>query len=184
MREKGLTVALYGGSFDPPHIAHIAIINALCELNFLDKVIVMPTFLNPFKSHFTAPAELRLKWLRDIFAETQDVEISSFEVDLGQKTPTITTVEYLLTSYEKIYVVIGADNLASLNKWSHFDELAKKVTFIIATRDDIEVPTNFIKLFINEKVSSSDLRKKMNIQNLPKKNALEIMQYYKEHNAK
>jgi nicotinate-nucleotide adenylyltransferase len=177
------TVALYGGSFDPPHIAHIAIIEALCELTFLDKVVVMPTFLNPFKSKFTAPAKLRLQWLRDIFKNSKKIEINSFEVDLGEKTPTITTVNHLLENYEKVYVVIGADNLASLEKWYHYDELKSKVTFIVATRDDIEVPSNFIKLHIDEKVSSSDLRKKMNIESLPEQKALEIMQYYKENNA-
>ncbi len=184
MRKKDLSVALYGGSFDPPHIAHIAIVNALCNLNFLDKVIVMPTFLNPFKSNTTAPAELRLEWLRDIFEHSKNVEVSSYEVDLGVKTPTITTVNHLLDSYKKIYVVIGADNLKSLKMWSQFEELENKVKFIVATRDNIDIPSNFIQLPIDLKSSSTELRKKMNIQDLPEKNALKIMQYYKEQNAK
>jgi len=178
------TVALYGGSFDPPHIAHEAIVKALREEDFIDEVVVMPTFLNPFKSEFTAPAPLRLRWLREIFHDCENVKVSSFEVDLGKKTPSIETVEYLLQSYEKVYLVIGADNLATLNAWHRFEELKEKVTFIVATRAGLEVPKNYIKLIIDENVSSSQLRKNMDAKKLPKRNAAEIKQYYKENNAK
>lgn len=178
------TVALYGGSFDPPHIAHIAIVQALREKDFIDEVLVMPTFLNPFKSEFTAPASLRLKWLKEIFSEYKDVKVSSFEVDLGKKTPSIETVEYLLKSYSKIYLVIGADNLASLSSWHRYNELEKKVTFIVATREKIEIPRKYLKLIIDEDISSSQLRQKIDINKLPRQNAKEIKQYYKENNAK
>jgi len=80
------TIALYGGSFDPPHLGHEAIVKALRELDFIEKVVVMPTFLNPFKESFTAPAELRLQWLKKIFSSYKDVEVSSYEVDLKKKS--------------------------------------------------------------------------------------------------
>lgn len=178
------TVALYGGSFDPPHIAHVAIVKALREKEYIDKVVVMPTFLNPFKSEFTAPASLRLKWLREIFTNYNDVEVSSFEVDLGKKTPSIETVNYLLQTYSKIYLVIGADNLASLSSWHRYNELEKKVTFIVASREKIEIPNSYLTLIIDEDISSSKLRESMNIHKLPRQNAKEIEQYYKENNGK
>lgn len=144
----------------------------------------MPTFLNPFKSAFTAPAQLRLKWLKEIFEPYEDVIVSSFEVDLGKKTPTITTVEYLLKSYEKVYLVIGADNLASLESWHRFRELKEKVTFIVASRGEIEIPSAYIKLSIYKTVSSTLLRNEIDINQLSKPNAREIAQFYKDKNAK
>jgi nicotinate-nucleotide adenylyltransferase len=144
----------------------------------------MPTFLNPFKSAFTAPAQLRLAWLREIFKPYEDVIVSSFEVDLGTKTPTITTVEYLLESYEKVYLVIGADNLASLESWHRFSELKEKVTFIVASRDETEIPSQYIKLPIDIAVSSTLLRNEINIEQLPKRLAGEIAHFYKDKNAK
>ena len=143
----------------------------------------MPTFLNPFKSTSTAPAPLRLAWLREMFEPYEDVIVSSFEVDLGKKTPTITTVEYLLQNYDEVYVVIGADNLASLESWHRFGELAKKATFIVASRDAIDVPSEYIMLPIDKKVSSTALRNEINIEQLPKKIAGKIAPYYKEKNA-
>ncbi len=177
------TIALYGGSFDPPHIAHEAIVKTLSNLNFLDKIIVMPTYLNPFKDSFTAPSELRLEWLKKIFSENANVEINSYEVDKKREVPTIESVNHLFKEYDKIYVVIGADNFSSLHKWHKYDELKTKVTFIVATRDNIKIQKDFIQLKIDENISSSELRKSLDISKLPKKCALEIAQYYKEHNA-
>ncbi|WP_297442394.1 nicotinate (nicotinamide) nucleotide adenylyltransferase [Sulfurimonas sp.] len=175
-------VALYGGSFDPPHRGHIEIVKALKTLPFIDKVIVMPTFLNPFKTNFVAPAALRLKWLKEIFADDDKVEVSSFEVDQKDKIPTIDTVSALKKEYDKIYLVIGADNLASLHQWYRFDALQKEVTFIIATRDDIKVPKEYLTLNICVDISSSGLRQKVDRTKLPKKVASQIANYYKEHN--
>ena len=178
------TIALYGGSFDPPHIAHEAIVKALRELDFIDKVVVIPTFLNPFKKTFTAPAALRLQWLKEIFSEYDDVEISSYEVDLQRKVPSIETVQHLLQNYDKIYLLIGADNLQSLSQWYKYNELKELVTFIVATRKNIEVPNNFIQLDIDENISSSDLRKNLQASKIPKKVRNKIVQYYKEYNAR
>ena len=177
-------VALYGGSFDPPHRGHIEIIKALKALPFIDKVIVMPTYLNPFKSNFIAPATLRLKWLKEIFIADRSIEVSSFEVDQKGKIPTIDTVRAFKEFYEKIYLVIGADNLASLQQWYKFDALQKEVTFIIATRDNVKIPDRYLMLDIHEDISSSDLRQKIDKTKLPKEVATKIATYYKEHNAK
>jgi nicotinate-nucleotide adenylyltransferase len=178
------TVALYGGSFDPPHIGHEAIIKALEKLDFIDKIVIMPTFLNPFKEKFTAPAPLRLQWLKKIFQEYKNIEVSSFEVNKKRKVPAIETVRALQEKYDKIYLVIGADNLESLQNWYNYNELKELVTFIVATRKESSVPHNFITLHIEEDISSSQLRNKMDISKLPKKCAVEIAQYYKEHNEK
>ena len=178
------TIALYGGSFDPPHLGHEAVVKALEKLDFLDEIIVMPTFLNPFKENFTAPAALRLQWLREIFSDYNKVHVSAFEVEKKRKVPAIETVEELSRSYDKIYFVIGADNLESLKKWYKYSELAKRVTFIVATRDDVKIPQHFLRLNVDVDISSSELRQKMDSAKLPHKCAEKIMKYYKEHNAK
>jgi len=176
------TVALFGGSFDPPHLGHEAVVKALLPLSEIDKIIIMPTFLNPFKSSSFAPAKKRLKWLKEIFAPYKDVLIDSFEVQKNEKVPTITTVKYLLESYDKVYVVIGADNLKDLKKWFKFDVLKELVTFIVASRDEIHVPQEFIKLLVQENTSSTMLRQTMNKEKLCTVNAQEIINYYKEKN--
>src|SRR3990167_8296102 len=160
------TIALFGGSFDPPHIGHEAIVKALKEFKEIDKVIIMPTFLNPFKSKFYAPSSLRMKWLKEIFSDYENVEISDYEVSQEKQVPTIATVKHLLKSYKKIYLVIGADNLALLHMWNNYNELRELVTFIIAPRDNIEIPKEFLRLNVDEKISSTEVIDKNKAENI------------------
>ena len=178
------SIALFGGSFDPPHIGHKAIVEALEKLDYIDKIIIMPTFLNPFKSKSHASAELRYKWLNQIFQHSNRVEISKFEVDQNRRVTSIESVNHLLTMYDTIYLVIGADNLNTLESWNNYKELDKKVTFIVATRDNIEIDDKFITLNINEETSSSQLREKIEKSKLPQECQNEIDKFYKEINEK
>ncbi|PHS57509.1 MAG: nicotinate-nicotinamide nucleotide adenylyltransferase [Sulfurimonas sp.] len=154
------TIALFGGSFDPPHIGHEAIVKALQKFKNVDKIIILPTFLNPFKSKSFASAINRLNCLRTRFHGFDRVEISDYEIIQGQKVPSIQSVKHFLKLYKHIYLVIGADNLACLNKWQSYDELKDLVTFIVATRDDIDIPKEYISLNINEDISSTLIREK------------------------
>jgi nicotinate-nucleotide adenylyltransferase len=178
------TIALFGGSFDPPHIGHKAVVEAVLKLKEIDGVVVMPTFLNPFKNSSYAPPNLRLKWLKKIFLDKKNVKVSSYEVDKNEKIPTIKTVRYLLQKYTKIYLVIGADNLCSLHKWKDFNELKQLVYIVVATRDNLPIDDMFLRLDINEGISSSKLRQNIDISKLPKECAKEIEKFYKEYNAR
>ncbi len=77
-------------------------------------------------------------------------------------------------------MVIGADNLYALEDWNSFKELKELVTFIVASRDNIIVDKKFIMLDIDEKTSSSELRKNMDISMLPIECTTEIEQHYKK----
>ncbi len=153
------TIALFGGSFDPPHIGHIAIVKALVNLKEIDKVIVLPTFLSPFKEKSFLEASKRFKLLTEIFNDENNVEISNYEVRQEQKVPSIKSVKHFLKMYKTIYFVIGADNLATLSKWKDYEELKELVTFIVASRDKIKIPQGYITLDIDENISSTKLRK-------------------------
>ena len=176
------TIALFGGSFDPPHVGHESIVKALLNFRDIKEVVVMPTFLNPFKEFSHASSGLRLRWLRDIFLEFENVKVSSYEVDLERKIPTIQTVKHLLQTYDKVYLVIGADNLKSFHRWDSFKELKKLVSIIVVTRDNLTVDDKFVRLDIDVDISSTQLRKRIDILKLPKKCAKEIAKFYKEKN--
>jgi len=180
---KKQTIALFGGSFDPPHIGHEAIVKAVSGFKDIEKVVIMPTFLNPFKTVSHAPPSLRLKWLKKVFSEYKNVEINSYEIEQNKKVPTIQTVLYLLEKYKKIYLVIGADNLSYFHKWDRFEELCKIVTIIVATRNNFTIDKGFLKLEVNENISSTSLRKNIDKKYLNLKCAKEIEKFYKEQNA-
>jgi nicotinate-nucleotide adenylyltransferase len=174
------TIALFGGSFDPPHLGHKAVVDAILSTLDVDEVVVMPAYLNPFKSKVYAPSFLRLKWLQEIFSSYKNVKIDDFELTCKQKVPTLQTVHHLREKYDNIYLVIGADNLKTLEKWHGYEELKTLVTFVVASRDEILIPQEFIALHVSKAISSTDLREKIQTKFLPPCVADEIEKYYKE----
>ncbi|MCD6433678.1 MAG: nicotinate (nicotinamide) nucleotide adenylyltransferase [Sulfurimonas sp.] len=178
------TIALFGGSFDPPHIGHEAIVEAALNFKDIKKVVIMPTFLNPFKSKSHAPSTLRLKWLKEIFKSNKNVEIDNFEVKQNQKVSSIESVKYLLKRYKKIYLIIGADNLSSLHNWDRYEELEELVTFLVAPRGNKDIAKHFLSLSVDVDISSTQLRKHIDISKLSATCSQQIEKFYKENNEK
>lgn len=170
-----MDIAVFGGSFDPPHIGHEKIVDlALLELP-IDKLFVVPTFLNPFKENFHLEPSERFELLKELFTENKKVEIYDYEIKQKKKTPTFETISFLKASYNigKIYLIIGADNLKNIHLWYNFLELKELVSFVVVTRDDIALENEYLGtltlLNLEEKVSSTDLRKNMNLDLIPLK---------------
>ena len=180
-----MKVAFFGGSFDPPHIGHQAIVDEALKSLHVDKLFIVPTFLNPFKKEFFASCETRLEWLKKVFT-CKEVEIVDFEIKQKRAVASIETIEYLKNKYDlkKIYLIIGADNLLTLESWHRYSELKNMVEFVIATRDEIVLSKELKKLQINAKISSSKLRSNMSKSFLPHKIADEVIEFYKEQNGK
>jgi len=179
-----MNIALYGGSFDPPHIGHLQVVHAALKALDIDKLIVVPAFVNPFKMGTHAPAHLRLSWLRTIFADDVEVEVSDLEVSENRAVTTIETVEKIASKYAKIYFIIGADNLASLQKWHRFEALNNLVTWVVATRDGIAIDKSYQQLNVEYPISSSQLRSNINDEHLPQEVASEIKTYYEVNHAR
>ncbi len=175
-----MKIAIFGGSFDPPHTGHEEIVEEVLNSLPVNKLFIVPTHLNPFKKEFFAPSKLRLKWLKTIFTK-KEIEILDYEVRQERAVPTIETIEYLKSIYKlkKIYLIVGADNFANINKWYRYEELSKQVEFVVASRDNQNIPKNLIKLPINASISSSKLRSNMNTSFIPHKIKEEVGEYYR-----
>lgn len=130
---------MFGGSFDPPHVGHSAIVERLCALG-TQRVFVVPAFLSPFKPTSLFCARLRLRWAKIVFANPK-VVVSDFEIARGAPTPSLRTLEYLhehfhIDSTQKLGIVIGADHLARLHEWFGFESLCQKAVFVVFARPD------------------------------------------------
>ena len=169
MKNKYTRIAVFGGSFDPFHQGHQKIIDeALNDLD-IEKLFLVPTYLNPFKQSYTDSPQNRLITLQNKKFDSK-VEILDYEILQNRATPTIETINFISHQYEpkKIYLIIGADNLASLNKWKNYDQLKEKVEFVVASRDDIVIPNNYKTLNVKESISSTQLRSKEALSPEPK----------------
>ena len=167
-----MRIAIFGGSFDPIHTAHVVVVKeALKELH-IDMVIVVPTYLNPFKSSFYLNPETRFKLLEKVFKDFDKVQICDYEINQQKTSYSIDTVNYLKNLYNpsKIYFIIGEDNLKTLDKWHEIDKLKELVEFVIATRKGFESKKakEFKNLDVDIDISSSSLRDKINFDYIPK----------------
>ena len=181
-----MKIALFGGSFDPPHAGHDKIVHSILANFDIDKLIIMPTFLNPFKEKFSAPPNLRLSWAKKLWGNLPKTEICEFEILQNEKVPSIKSVEFLRQKYEQseIFLIIGADNLSSLHKWHKFDELKNLVKFVVFARNDIEIPSqihgvNLQKMDLNVNISSSFFRENL-IGEIPNLIKNDVINFYKE----
>ncbi len=176
-----MKIAIFGGSFDPPHKGHIAIVQKALAMLDIDYLFVVPAYRNPFKSHFNAPPNLRLRWLRKIFLTQKRVIVSDYEIQRGKPTYTLQTLQYLRKKYapKKIYLIIGSDNLKSLHLWYQYKRLRKLAEFVVVTRRGYKVPKRYKKIVLDIPISSTQLRKKPQRRYLFAPLARQIIGFYR-----
>ena len=170
MFKKGLEgIALYGGSFDPPHFGHKMVVKEAISALSVQKVIIIPTFLNPFKSHSYYEPEQRLEMTKEMFQEYDSISVSDFEIKEQKPTATAMTIAHFQKRYEVKYLIIGADNLASIDKWYNFKWINEQITWVVATRAGHEANCDKLKdyviLEVNVDISSTKIRNQLTKEN-------------------
>ena len=179
-----MNIAIFGGSFDPPHIGHEQIVNLVLNKLDIDKFFIIPTYLNPFKNGYHLEPKVRLELISLLFEKTPKVEVCDYEVKQKDKIPTIQTIDYLKSIYdiENIYLIIGADNLKNIHLWYNFDKLKDLVEFVAISRDGHIEKNKFIdttNYTLNIDVSSSQLREKMELKYIPIKIQKKVKEIWK-----
>ena len=129
-----MTVALFGGSFDPVTDAHKEIIANLSER--FDRVVVMPTAVSPFKTTASASGAHRAEMLKRATRNMKNVTVSRYELKKQGVSYTVDTLEHLKAKYDgaKICTVIGSEELSRLGEWKDIDRLKSLTTFFVVER--------------------------------------------------
>jgi nicotinate-nucleotide adenylyltransferase len=118
-------VAIFGGSFNPPHVAHALACALLLSIEDVDRVLVIPTFRHPFAKAL-APFEDRLAMCELAMGWIPGVEVSPVEAELGGESRTLHTLEHLTNKHPdwRLRLVIGGDILAEAHRWYGFDTIS------------------------------------------------------------
>ncbi len=133
-----MDILLFGGSFDPVHKGHYAILETALEYRKFDKIIIMPVGTPGHKAGCKVPFAARKLMAEKAFSKLGvDMEVSSFEGDSTEKSYSYITVDHLKSLYpdSTIYFVIGADSAINMTKWVKWEYLAQNVTFLVFARD-------------------------------------------------
>lgn len=138
--------AVYGGSFDPPHVGHVLAVAYALSTGEVDEVLVVPCFRHPFAKSLT-PFDARVEMVEAAMAPLRWVTVSRVEELLGGESRTLRTVKHLLAEEpdRKLRLLIGADILADAPKWHGFDEVVALAPLLVLgrvgfLRDDAPIP--------------------------------------------
>ncbi len=130
-------IGLFGGTFNPPHKAHLRLAEKALEDARLDCVLIMPAFVPPHKEakELLSGAD-RLELCRRTFCG-EKFEISDLELQRKGKSYTVETLEELEKLYpgDEFFLIIGSDMLLSFDSWYRFEEILKMAKLCVMTRE-------------------------------------------------
>ncbi len=142
-------IVFYGGSFDPPHLAHRALVQAALAAIEPDRLLIMPTGdASSYKKRALTAGAHRLAMCELAFGDLPQVEISQLELASQGPNYTIDSLESLEKTLSQDaaqppqwYLLLGADQLAKISVWQRWRDLLAKVSIVLADRAGLDAQT-------------------------------------------
>ena len=133
-----MRLALFGGSFDPPHIGHLLVALDAAEQLALDRIVFVPAATQPLKVGRTvASAEQRVAMVRLMVEGDQRLEVSTVEVDRAGLSFTVDTLTHFAERQPRDtrYLLLGDDVLASFGQWKEPKRILELAQVVLLERE-------------------------------------------------
>jgi nicotinate-nucleotide adenylyltransferase len=130
-------IGVFGGTFDPPHVGHLALAEWAREALRLDRVIFMPAARPPHKRHRRlTPAADRVTMTRLAVRGNRAFAVSALEVRRTGPSYTVDTLRALQRAHPRaaLYLLIGEDSLGEFHSWHAPDEILRLARLAVAGR--------------------------------------------------
>ena len=130
-----MKIGVYGGSFNPIHLMHTKIVKNLLDKGYVDKIVILPTG-NYYKKSNLLKGEERINMLKLAFKNDDRVSVCDYEFK-NNLISTYRSLDYLQTIYpqDKLYFIMGADNLIHFDEWKNYEYILDNYNLIIIDRD-------------------------------------------------
>lgn len=135
------SVAIYGGSFDPPHVSHVLAAVYALKIGGFERVVVVPVFEHAFHKQLTA-FEHRARMCELAFSGIDGVEVSRVERELTTPSLTLRTLTHLATLHPdwSMRLLVGSDVLGDTAKWHAFDRIRQLAPPYVVARPGYDHP--------------------------------------------
>ncbi len=161
-------VGLFGGTFDPPHVAHVVLAAAAIDQLELDALIVTVAGVPWQKvgSRQITPATTRLEMAEAAFSDVDDVAVSDIELRRTGNSYTVDTLHEFADEDTELFLLLGSDTAAGLDTWERHREVAELAKIAVFPRrgyEDATPPADFVWLALDLpglEISSTDLRRR------------------------
>ena len=132
-----MRLAIFGGTFDPVHNAHLTIARMAADAFHLAHVLFVPAARPPHKAGATyAPYEDRVRMVELACEGDPRFEVSRLEEGTirSYSIDTIEKVRARMTEAEELFFIIGADAFAEIRTWRRWEDVVRAVGFIVVSR--------------------------------------------------
>ena len=148
-----MRLGLLGGTFDPPHLGHLAAARTVREGLGLDRVDLLPAH-DPWQKtrdgRRITPAPVRLRMVRALVGATEGLGVNDREISRGGVTYTIDTLEEIRREAGdvEIFLIMGADTASRFDSWHRHGEVAALSTLVVVNRGREEqvVPSGAVRV--------------------------------------
>jgi nicotinate-nucleotide adenylyltransferase len=132
----GQRLGVFGGAFDPPHVAHVALAQAALEELQLDQLRIFPTGQAWHKARVMSAPEHRLAMTQLAFGQLPRTVIDERELHRPGPTYTIDTLRELKAEYPaaQLFLVMGEDQAVSLTRWHEWEAILELAVICMAAR--------------------------------------------------
>lgn len=134
-----MTILVYGGTFNPPHIGHVKALEAAVEQLKADRTIIIPTAQPPHKQlDGDCSSADRFEMTRLAFSGIEGAQVSDIEISRGGKSYTVDTIRSLMQQYSdaNFVLLMGTDMIASFTGWREAQWLMSNITLAAFPRND------------------------------------------------
>lgn len=135
-----MKIAMFGGTFDPFHLGHLAMAEYLLREKFAEKILFVPAPQPPHKNGVNiSPYKFRRETVELTIAGRENMEISDIECERTGKSFSIDTLDALqkLYPHDQIVMLIGGDSLATLHLWYRVHDLVARFQILTMPRPDV-----------------------------------------------
>jgi nicotinate-nucleotide adenylyltransferase len=166
-------LAIFGGSFDPPHVGHLLAASDACDQLGLDRLVFVPAATQPLKAgRATASAAQRLEMVRLTAGDDPRFQVSDVEVERGGLSFTVDTLADFATQFPAAdrYLLLGSDVLGSFARWKDPGRVVALARPVLLTRQSdaaVELPDALRNGTVRQlptrrvDVSSSEIRERI-----------------------
>ena len=135
-----MKTAIYGGSFNPPHLGHVKAAATVWEKLEPDRFLIIPTNIPPHKdiAEGSPSPEQRMELCRLAFQDIPGVELSDMEIKREGRSYSADTVSILREKYpeDELYLVIDSDMFLSFCQWYKFQYLLENCVLTVLSREE------------------------------------------------
>jgi|TARA_B100001540_G_scaffold251144_1_gene227249 nicotinate-nucleotide adenylyltransferase len=138
----GQRIGLFGGTFDPPHLGHLAVAIAARDTLELDRTLLVVAN-QPWQKVGHRPvteARHRLAMTELLVQNSDGLEVSDLEIVRGGMSYTIDTVKQLQEAGHEVVLIMGADAAAGIDSWERATELSRLTRIAVVDRPGYDMP--------------------------------------------